>query len=171
MTMPIGRRCWPRRAPTRFVHAQPVACLPDITNLFRFREVEALLAIAGDGRHDLPYEDVAAQGAKGDCPWRRLVQGDRVLYRRNRLDGLLPAGHVAIPGAARRNLQTGLHARSYRFCFQTSGRAGRCLERAIARSAMVLGRKGRKAAVLLTSTAIITGGSHQGGFQPFSGLQ
>ncbi len=44
---------------------RPTAQQPDITNLFRFDELVALVAQAGDGAHDLPYEDINATRAHG----------------------------------------------------------------------------------------------------------
>lgn len=72
----------------------PAACLPAVTNLFRWEEMRRGLARAGDGRHDLPYEDVQAAGAVADHPYRRLVEQKRTLYRRDDLGGPLPLGRV-----------------------------------------------------------------------------
>ncbi|RPJ64610.1 MAG: toxin, partial [Acidobacteria bacterium] len=74
--------------------------LPDITNLFRFDEMASKASQAGDGLHDLPYEDVSASGATTSHPYRRLIEQVRTLYRRNDLAGPLPLGHLdslAIP--------------------------------------------------------------------------
>jgi RHS repeat-associated protein len=71
------------------------------TNLFRFGELAKRVKEASDGRHDLPYEDVDGAGARGDFPWRRIVQKSRTLYRADKLDRLLPLGRLealALPG-------------------------------------------------------------------------
>jgi len=76
-----------------------------VTNLFRFEEMEKKVAEASDGRHDLPYENMNAVGAFGGAPCRRLFQRTRTLYRSDRLDRLLPLGHLeslALPGQAYR---------------------------------------------------------------------
>jgi RHS repeat-associated protein len=72
----------------------PDRTTPDITNLFGFDEVVAKLTQAGDGQHDLPFEDVDATGAKGDHPYRRLIAQTRTLYRKNDLSAGLPLGIV-----------------------------------------------------------------------------
>ena len=58
--------------------------------LFRFDALQLALQRAGDGGHDLPYEDIAASGAIQDHPYRRLIEHTRTLYRRDDLTGPLP---------------------------------------------------------------------------------
>jgi hypothetical protein len=72
----------------------PAAALPLITNLFGFAEMQGLVAAAGDGLHDLPYEDGSAAGAVQPAPYRRLVEHIRVLYKRDDLSGALPPGQL-----------------------------------------------------------------------------
>jgi RHS repeat-associated protein len=72
----------------------PRSSLPDVTNLFRFDELAGLLAQAGDGAHDLPYEDVSGQGAVAAHPYRRLVERSRTLYLADDLSAVLPLGQV-----------------------------------------------------------------------------
>jgi len=60
------------------------------TALLRLDEVAKAMAKAGDGTHDLPYEDVNATGAVGPDPFRRLIGRRRILYREDRLSKLLP---------------------------------------------------------------------------------
>jgi hypothetical protein len=60
--------------------------------LFQFDVLLEQLQQAGDGAHDLPYEDVTAVGATQDHPWRRLIEHSRMLYRRDDLNGALPTG-------------------------------------------------------------------------------
>ncbi|WHZ29750.1 MAG: insecticidal toxin complex protein [Nitrospira sp.] len=67
---------------------------PVVTNLFRFGELLAKVNQAGDGLHDLPYEDVSGTGATADHPYRRLIHHMRSLYRRNDLSGPLALGQV-----------------------------------------------------------------------------
>ncbi|MEQ4720640.1 SpvB/TcaC N-terminal domain-containing protein [Nonomuraea sp. B19D2] len=59
---------------------------------FTFGELARAAAAAGDGAHDLPYEDVHGTGAVEDRPHRRLVEHVRTLYRRDDLTGPLPVG-------------------------------------------------------------------------------
>lgn len=83
------------------IKIKPAAQQPAITNLFRCDELLALTAQAGDGAHDLPYEDIDAAGATGSGPWRRLVEQMRTRYRSNDLSSLLPLRVLqvaAVPG-------------------------------------------------------------------------
>ncbi len=78
----------------------PDSNLPDITNLFGFDEMVAKAGQAGDGLHDLPYEDIHATGATANHPYRRLIEHVRTLYRRNDMAAALPLGQLkslAIP--------------------------------------------------------------------------
>ena len=64
------------------------------THLFRLDELAEAIAKAGDGAHDLPFEDVHATGAAGPGPYRRLIGQKRILYRSNRLTHLLPLSEL-----------------------------------------------------------------------------
>lgn len=73
---------------------------PVVTNLFGFDELLTKVNQAGDGLHDLPYEDASGAGATANHPYRRLIQQVRSLYRRDDLLGPLALGQVeslAIP--------------------------------------------------------------------------
>ncbi len=79
----------------------PSEILPNITNLFRFDEVAKQIEKAGDGNHDLPYEDINHTQATTSDPYRRLIEHVRTLYRKNDLTGFSPFGKVeslALPG-------------------------------------------------------------------------
>ena len=70
-------------------------------NLFLFDEIVTKLQAASDGKHEIPYEDINAEGALGNQPWRRLIERVRILYRRNDLAGLLSfkdLHSMALPG-------------------------------------------------------------------------
>src|SRR5262249_2240027 len=54
----------------------------------------AEVAQADDGHHDLPYEDINAQGAIEAHPYRRLIEHVRTLYRKDDLSSALPLGIV-----------------------------------------------------------------------------
>jgi RHS repeat-associated protein len=80
---------------------RPAADLPGITNLFRFRELADKVAAAGDGCHDLPFQDWQGLGAADDAPYRRPLKQSRSIYRGNDLRHLLPLGRLealALPG-------------------------------------------------------------------------
>ena len=62
--------------------------------LLRFSELRRQVARAGDGTHDLPFEDFTAEGAVGEGPYRRLIQHSRTLYRSDDLRELLPLGEL-----------------------------------------------------------------------------
>jgi RHS repeat-associated protein len=65
-----------------------------VTNLFRFEELRRRIRQAADGRHDLPYEDVHAEGAVEGHPHRRPIEHTRTLYRSDDLAGPLPLGRL-----------------------------------------------------------------------------
>jgi RHS repeat-associated protein len=100
------------------IHVRPSSRQPGITNLFRFEELKAQIARAGDGSHDIPYEDVDARGAIQDGPYRRLIEEKRTYYRADRLGRILPLGVVealALPGQSYKLAFTpGLLAEVYR---------------------------------------------------------
>jgi hypothetical protein len=78
----------------------PAANDPGVTNLIRFEEMQRLVQAAGDGSHDLPYEDIDGAGAVQNHPYRRLIEHVRTLYRRDDLSGPLPLGRfepLALP--------------------------------------------------------------------------
>jgi RHS repeat-associated protein len=76
------------------IKVQPDGAAPDVTNLFTVGELLAKTARAGDGRHDLPYEDIDARGAIEAHPYRRLIEQVRSLYRKDDLSGALMLGAV-----------------------------------------------------------------------------
>lgn len=83
------------------IRLQPKSNQPDITNLVRFDEWVAVVAQAGDGAHDLAYEDIDSSGATGAGVYRRPIEEMRTRYRSNDLGQLLPL-HIlqalALPG-------------------------------------------------------------------------
>jgi len=86
----------------------PNAAQANVTNLFRFDELKAKVKAAGDGRHDIAYEDINPTALLPGHPYRRIVERMRSLYRPNDLGvstgntrSLLPVGHLesrALPG-------------------------------------------------------------------------
>jgi RHS repeat-associated protein len=72
----------------------PTLDLPDVTNLFGFEEMARNVTRAGDGRHDLPFDDHCAAGATEEHPYRRLLKRTRILFRKNNLRGCLPLGEI-----------------------------------------------------------------------------
>ncbi|NOU14708.1 MAG: hypothetical protein HOO92_12230 [Methylococcaceae bacterium] len=68
---------------------KPCSKLPLITNLFRHQEILGLVKMAGDGNHDLPYEDINASLAIAEHPYRRIIEHVRSLFRRDDLTGSL----------------------------------------------------------------------------------
>jgi RHS repeat-associated protein len=93
-------------------NVQPSCCWPSVTNLFRFEELLGKIRQAGDGGHDLPYENWDVRGGKGSAPARRLIEHVRTVYRRDDYSGLLPLGQMqslALPGQSfKLALTTGL---------------------------------------------------------------
>lgn len=83
------------------IKLRPASQQSGITNLFRFDEMVGLVAQAGDGTHDLAYEDFNATQAMGAGPHRRLIEDLRTRYRSNNLSQLLPfqtLQALALPG-------------------------------------------------------------------------
>jgi hypothetical protein len=76
------------------IHVTPKSCEFGVTNIFRFHELGAKVAQASDGRHDLAYEDLLAQGAVTPAAYRRLLKNSRMLYRANALDRILDLGRL-----------------------------------------------------------------------------
>jgi len=76
------------------LNVAPNADTPQAPRLLRFEDVQDKLQVAGDGHHDIPYEDIEAIGAQADVPCRRLIEHVRTLYRRDDLTGPLPLGQV-----------------------------------------------------------------------------
>lgn len=74
------------------LQATPKANDPWTTNLFRFEEISQKLQQVGGGQHDLAYENVEAAGMLPNQPYRRLIEHERVYYRKNDLAGPLPLG-------------------------------------------------------------------------------
>ena len=111
----------PSPAETRsyeIIHIRPSANDFGVTNLFRFTELWQLVHEASDGKHDLPFEDMAGVGAVEPGPYRRLFQQSRTVYRSDHLDRLLPLGEVdplALPGESYRlTLTSGVINKVYR---------------------------------------------------------
>jgi RHS repeat-associated protein len=72
-----------------------------ITHHFSFDEIVTQVQAAGDGSHDLLYEDLHHARATTDAPYRRPIEHVRTLYRANDLTGLMALGKVqslALPG-------------------------------------------------------------------------
>jgi RHS repeat-associated protein len=73
----------PMAAETRtyeLLQVQPDANAPHVTNLFRLDEMRDKAAAAGDGHHDIAYEDRAPTLVAGES-YRRLLAQTRTLYR------------------------------------------------------------------------------------------
>ena len=104
------------------IKLRPASQQPDITNLFRFDEMLALVAQAGDGAHDLPYEDINASRATGVGVYRRPIEDLRTRYRSNDLGQLLPLRYLAGAGVAGRELQTRVHAGAVEHCLPAAAR-------------------------------------------------
>jgi RHS repeat-associated protein len=100
------------------LHVRPKAHEFGVTNLFGFEEIEHAVEMASDGKHDLPFEDLNAEGAVEMAPYRRLFQRSRSTYRSNRLEAILPLATIqslALPGENYKLVFTpGLLARIYR---------------------------------------------------------
>lgn len=94
----------PRSAQARayqLLHLRESGFERDAASLLSVRDIRRCIARAGDGFHDLPFEDVRGLGATEPHPYRRLFQESRTLYRSDSLERLLPLGEIeslALPG-------------------------------------------------------------------------
>lgn len=86
----------------------PKAALADVTNRFGFDELAALAAEAGDGAHDLPFEDVTGQGATAALPYQRRFERTRTLYLSADLTAPLALGQAAAQGLVAERYRQGL---------------------------------------------------------------
>jgi RHS repeat-associated protein len=68
----------------------PVSNAQGITNLFRFDELNDLIASTNDQEATLPYQEWDADEESLPGPRRRLIERLRTLYRKNDLSGPLP---------------------------------------------------------------------------------
>lgn len=93
--LPAESRTYEVRRPTQ--ELTPVGP----TALYRLEDIRRHAAQAGDGAHDIDYEDfefrrahqcVDADPSEADKYFRRLIDHSRTLYRSNSLDGLLQLG-------------------------------------------------------------------------------
>ena len=77
----------------------PSMSTPRVTTLLRFDDVQRAVQSAGDGQHEIPYEDIDAQSAPGGVPSRRLIEQVRTLYRKDDLSGPCrwPPAPLALP--------------------------------------------------------------------------
>ena len=91
---------------------QPPASEAGLTNLFGFAEMQANILAAGDGAHDVLYENLNPTGLNAGQVYRRLIGRTRTQYRPNDMGAaagdptaLLPAGtleSLARPGSSYR---------------------------------------------------------------------
>lgn len=91
---------------------QPAANQPNVTNLFRFGELQMAVQAASDGAHDIPFENVNPTGLNAGQPYRRLIACTRTYYRPDDMGAtagdpraLLPLGQLqslALPGVSYR---------------------------------------------------------------------
>jgi len=63
------------------IQIQPDATQADVTNLFRFDEVQTKVQDASDGHHDILYENINATGIQAGKAYRRLIERVRTFYR------------------------------------------------------------------------------------------
>ncbi|HEY1892792.1 MAG TPA: SpvB/TcaC N-terminal domain-containing protein [Steroidobacteraceae bacterium] len=63
------------------IRLQPDASQPGLTNLFRFDELQAKIAQASDGAHDIPFETLVPTGLAVGQFYRRLLERTRAYYR------------------------------------------------------------------------------------------
>ncbi len=87
----------------------PPVSYPEITNLFRFEDLDSLWQTVWPGANDVPFEQIPASDVDGagalSTPARRIVGHTQVVYRSDDLTGLLPLSQLeplALPGQSYR---------------------------------------------------------------------
>ncbi len=63
------------------IQVQPAAPLPGTTNLFTFEELQTAVKAAGDGTHEIAYENLHPIGLNAGEPYRRNLARRRTFYR------------------------------------------------------------------------------------------
>jgi RHS repeat-associated protein len=63
------------------IQVQPDSTHAEITNLFRFDELKTKVQAAGDGAHDIVYENLYPSGLQSGQAYRRLIGRTRAYYR------------------------------------------------------------------------------------------
>ncbi len=86
--------------------------IPGTTNLFPFASIGAALEQAGDGAHDLGYEDFNPTGLAPGQVYRRLLDRDRTLYRPDDFGRAAGDERVAAGGSAPIARAPGLHVQT-----------------------------------------------------------
>ncbi|MEO6973161.1 MAG: SpvB/TcaC N-terminal domain-containing protein [Rhodoferax sp.] len=83
------------------IQLQPDAHQSGLTNLFRFDELQAKIAAASDGAHDIAFEILDPTGLTAGQPYRRRIERSRSYYRPDDLGlaagnpkALLPLGTI-----------------------------------------------------------------------------
>jgi RHS repeat-associated protein len=77
--------------------------------LFEHAALNAKLALADDGLHDLSCEDIDARGAvDSGHPYRRVIDRSRTLFRKDDLSGPLPLGEIESHAIAYQTLSLAL---------------------------------------------------------------
>ncbi len=117
---------FPLEADTRtyeLSNATPDMHMPQVTNLFRFDEMVRKVQAAGDGLHDLPYEDFEAVGAHTNMPYRRLRSHMYPLSSR-RLSGPLSLGQLQTRALLFASYKLALTPDLLRSAYQRPGSSG-----------------------------------------------
>jgi RHS repeat-associated protein len=81
--------------------AIPTANQPQVTNLFRFAELDGIVTTVSDDTHEIPYENWDTDENTLLAPSCRLIEHVRTLYRKNDLTDLLALKtleSLALPG-------------------------------------------------------------------------
>jgi RHS repeat-associated protein len=105
-----------------------------------FNDLNNQIIAAGDGLHDLPFEDVNATGAVNNAPYRRLLSRTQALYRSDDLTQLLPLGALESLGLSGKTLQQALTPGLITTVFQRQSGAG--VENLIPDPGTTIGGKG-----------------------------
>ena len=135
-----------------------------MTNLFRFEELRAKVQAAGDGRHEIPDEDLNPTGLRPGTPYRREIGRTRTQYRPNDLAQRPAIAQCCCPsersnrGACWQRLQAGLHAGPHRAGLPPRRHSSLACARRRA------GHAARTAAVMSILKAMATGGFLPDGF-------
>jgi len=97
------------------LQVQPDSAQTDVTNLFRFNELQTKVQAVSDGTHDIAYENINPTGLNAGQPYRRLISRTRTVYRPNDLGASVNDPKALLPSGTLESLA--LSGSSYKLAF------------------------------------------------------
>jgi len=97
------------------IQIQPDGTQSDVTNLFRFSEIQPKVQAASDGQHDIIYENLNPTGLQSGQHYRRLIERVRAFYRPDDLGATAGDAKALLPLGVMESLA--LSGSSYKLAF------------------------------------------------------